>query len=80
MIRLTRLNRTEVVVNAELINIIEAAPDTVVSLTSGEKLLVKESVDEVIKQVIDYKHRIISGDQLRGDLRIVDRSSGEAKS
>ena len=57
MIKLTRLGGNEFVVNAELIKTVEATPDTVVSLTGGEKLLVKESVDDVVRRAIVYKRQ-----------------------
>jgi flagellar protein FlbD len=55
MIKLTRFDGSEVAVNAELIKFVEAAPDTIVTLTSDQKLLVLETVDEVIEKVIEYK-------------------------
>ena len=55
MIRLTRLNQTELVVNAEMIEFVEAFPDTIVSLVSGKKIMVTEPVDLVIDRVIEYK-------------------------
>ena len=54
MIRLTRLNDRAVVVNAELIKYVEQTPDTLVTLTSGDKLMVKESSEEVVKRVIEF--------------------------
>ena len=54
MIKVTRLGGKEVVVNASLIRFVEATPDTIVSLTSGEKLVVLESVDEIIRRCIEY--------------------------
>jgi flagellar protein FlbD len=57
VIRLTRLNRTELVLNAELIETMEATPDTVITLTNGHKLVVREGIDEVIERVIDYQRR-----------------------
>ena len=54
MIALTKLNNSAFVVNAELIKFIESTPDTMITLTSGERLLVKESTDEVIRRVIHY--------------------------
>ncbi len=54
MIRVTRLGGKELVVNAELIRFVEATPDTIVSLTGGEKLVVQESVDEIIRRCIEY--------------------------
>lgn len=55
MIKLTRFDGSEVAVNAELIKFVEAAPDTIVTLTSDQKILVLETVDEVIEKVIGYK-------------------------
>ena len=54
MIKLTRLDGREMVINAELIRFVEATPDTIVSLTSGEKVVVREGVDEVIRRAIEY--------------------------
>ncbi len=55
MIKLTRLNQSELVVNAEMIEFVEATPDTIVTLVSGKKIMVAESVDMVIERVIAYK-------------------------
>jgi flagellar protein FlbD len=54
MIKVTRLNGKEFVVNAELIQYVEATPDTVITLVNHEKLVVKESIDEVVKRVVEY--------------------------
>lgn len=54
MIRLTRLNGKEFLLNSELIKFLEETPDTVVTLLSGERLVVAESADDVVKRVIDY--------------------------
>ena len=45
-------------INAELIQTIESTPDTVIKLTNGRKLVVKEGVDEVIEKVIAYKRKV----------------------
>lgn len=58
MIRVTRLNGVRFALNADLIREIEAAPDTILTLTSGEKMIVRESVDEVVSAVIEYQQRI----------------------
>jgi len=58
MIYVTRLNGKRFVVNAELIREVEATPDTIITLTTGDKLLVKESVDDVIAAVIEYRQRL----------------------
>jgi flagellar protein FlbD len=54
VILVTKLNNTSVVINAELIKFIESTPDTMVTLTTGDRVLVKESSAEIIKRVIDY--------------------------
>ncbi len=54
MIKVTRLGGHELVVNANLIRFVEATPDTILSLTTGEKVVVQEDVDEVIRRCIEY--------------------------
>ncbi|MDF2629969.1 MAG: putative flagellar protein [Symbiobacteriaceae bacterium] len=60
MIKVSRLraHEPELVVNAELIETVEATPDTVITLTTGHKVIVQESVDAVIKLVVAYKRSI----------------------
>ncbi|HEX4144401.1 MAG TPA: flagellar FlbD family protein [Pirellulales bacterium] len=55
MIRLTRLDGERFVLNAELIRYVEARPDTFITLTNGERLVVRESMDEVLHRAIDYQ-------------------------
>jgi flagellar protein FlbD len=57
MITLSRLNGSQFVLNAEYIETIEETPDTVVTLTNGKKLMVKDRLDDVVKRVIEY-HRL----------------------
>ncbi|MEN3039107.1 MAG: flagellar FlbD family protein [Candidatus Kryptonium sp.] len=59
MIKVTRLNGQEIVVNAELIEYLEASPDTIIALTTGKKIMVKESIDEVIEKIIHYRQRCL---------------------
>ena len=58
MIKVSRLNWEEYVLNSSLIETVEANPDTVISLTTGHKLVVRESVDEIIDEVIRYSARV----------------------
>ena len=58
MIRLTRINRVPVVLNSDLIEHVEATPDTVIALTTGQKLIVMETADEVIQKVIEFRRLI----------------------
>lgn len=60
MIYLTRLNHTPVVLNAELIEHIETTPDTVISLTSGQKFMVLETTEEIIRRVMDFRRAILT--------------------
>lgn len=57
MIHLTRLNNQPFVVNADLIKFIENAPDTVITLLTGEKLVVRESLEEVLGRVAEFQRR-----------------------
>lgn len=54
MITLTRLNGGRFVLNADLIRTVEQTPDTMIKLTTGEHVLVRESLDEVIDRVVEY--------------------------
>lgn len=62
VIRLTRLNNRPFAVNSDLIKFVENAPDTVITLTNGEKVVVKESLETVIEQMIAFK-RVVSNVQ-----------------
>ncbi|MGH9533604.1 MAG: flagellar FlbD family protein [Terriglobales bacterium] len=58
MIRLTRFNRQTFVVNSDAIKFVESAPDTTVTLMNGERLLVLESVEEVVARIIAFRREI----------------------
>ena len=58
MITVTRLNDKEIVVNCETILLIEANPDTTITTTTGLKLIVKESVEDIISKTKEYKRYI----------------------
>jgi flagellar protein FlbD len=58
MIKLKRLSGDEFVLNAEYIKFIEETPDTIITLRDGEKLIVSEKIDDVIKRVIEYKRSV----------------------
>ena len=64
MIYVTRLNHTPVVLNCDLIEHIETTPDTVISLTTGQKMMVLESADEVVDRVIRYRRSIFAPENL----------------
>jgi flagellar protein FlbD len=55
MIKLNRLDGEPFILNAELIRYVESRPDTFVSLTTGERLVVKQSMDEVLALALEYQ-------------------------
>jgi flagellar protein FlbD len=59
MIRLTRLNQSPLVLNSDLIEHIEMTPDTVISLTSGQKLMVRETPEQVVERVIEFRRAVL---------------------
>ncbi len=58
MIQVTRLNGVTYFINAELIQSVEATPDTVITLTNHEKVVVKESVSRIIEEFIHYQRLV----------------------
>ena len=66
MIRLTRLNQTEFYLNAELVKFVEATPDTIITLVTDQKVLVQETVDEVLRKVIEYKRSVNTWNTIAG--------------
>lgn len=62
MIHLTRFNQQKVVVNADVIAFVEATPDTMITLTNGQHLHVRESVDEVVQAALAFKRRVQTGE------------------
>lgn len=55
MIHVTKLNGSEIVVNADLIEFVESTPDTLISLTTGRKVMVLESADEIVQRALEYR-------------------------
>ncbi len=66
MIRLTRLNGNPITLNSDLIKFVENAPDTVITLVSGEKMVVKENSEEVMQRVVEFRRLVLSGLRLTG--------------
>lgn len=63
MIQLTRLNNQLLVVNSDLIKFVERSPDTVLTLVTGEKVVVKESVESVLEKVAEFRRSILNQDK-----------------
>lgn len=55
MIRLRKINDAEIIVNCDLIEVMQENPDTTITLTTGRKIIVKESVDEIIDNINTYR-------------------------
>jgi flagellar protein FlbD len=60
MIVLTKINKAPIAVNCDLIQYIEETPDTVITMSNSEKVVVQEAIEEVIGKVVHY-HRLING-------------------
>ena len=60
MIVLTKINDAPIAVNADLVQYIEETPDTVITMTNDEKVVVRESMTEIIQKVVHYR-RLING-------------------
>jgi flagellar protein FlbD len=61
VIHLTRLNHIPLVLNSDLIEHIEITPDTVITLTGGQKIMVLEPAAEVIGRVVAFRRSILNG-------------------
>ncbi len=57
MITVTRINNQPITINAEIIEFVESTPDTIITTMTGKKILVKESVEEVVEKIIEYRQR-----------------------
>jgi len=67
MIHLTRLNNKPFVVNSDLIKIVEQSPDTLVTLITGEKIVVLEKPHEVLDRIIEFRRAVLAGLALSWD-------------
>jgi flagellar protein FlbD len=61
MIRLTRLNHVPMVLNSDLIEHIDVTPDTVITLTTGQILRVRETAEEVVERIVEFRRSIFAG-------------------
>jgi flagellar protein FlbD len=61
MIHLTRLNNSSITINSDLIKFVEQSPDTVITLLNGEKILVRESAEQILDRIIEFRRRVLSG-------------------
>lgn len=62
MILATRFNGTQIYINAELIQFVEPTPDTIITLTTNAKILVKEPPELIIERIINYRRSVNRGE------------------
>jgi flagellar protein FlbD len=67
MIRLTRLNNQPLTVNSDLIKFVEQSPDTLITLITGEKIVVRESSEEILARLIEFRRSVLRGLSLAWD-------------
>ena len=67
MIFLTRFDGSEFVVNSDLIVTVEKIPDTVVTLTTGDRLMVRETVEQIVERAAAFRQRVLQGPGVRAD-------------
>lgn len=62
MIKVTRLNNSVLYVNEDLIEFIEETPDTIITLNTGIKIVVTESIDNILDEIVKFRKRIYNND------------------
>ncbi len=60
MIKVTRLDERELIVNSDMIEFVESTPDTILTLTDGKKVIVQETPDQVVELIIAFRNRVMS--------------------
>ncbi len=60
MIRVTRLDDTELMVNSDMIEFVESTPDTILTLTDGKKVIVKQSPEDILEKIIAFRRRVMA--------------------
>ncbi len=58
MITVTRLDKRVVVINTDLIKMIEATPDTIITFINGDSVIVRDPVEDVVRNAIDYQRQV----------------------
>jgi flagellar protein FlbD len=69
MIAVTRLDGASMLLNAEVVEWIEQTPDTLVGLLNGERFLVRESPDELVRRIVAFKRSVMAGPAVAGASR-----------
>jgi uncharacterized protein YlzI (FlbEa/FlbD family) len=61
MIQLTRLNGQPLLINSDLVKLVEHAPDSVITLVNGEKIVVRESSEQILERIVEFRRRVLNG-------------------
>ena len=72
MIKVTRINDAELVINADLIEFVEAIPETMITLTTGKKIMVREAIDDIVQRVAEFKRMSSAREETPGRANIGD--------
>jgi len=80
VIQLTRLNNHPLTLNSDLIKFIEQAPDTVITLVNGEKIVVRENAQDVLERIIQFRRSVLQGIMLWWDNRAAVSPSPDSNS
>jgi len=75
MIKVTRLNGSKFYVNEDMIEFLEETPDTVITLNTEKKLVVIESIDEIMQSIVTFRQKVYLGDKMH----LVEKNEGEIK-
>jgi flagellar protein FlbD len=75
MIKVTRLNDSTLMINVDRIQSLQAIPETVITFTNNDKIMVKEPLEEVSQRIVDYQRTIYSN-SARKDYQTADLSEG----
>jgi len=78
MIKVTRLNDSVLVINVEMIQSLQATPDTVITFTNHDCLMVKEPVEEISQRIVEYQRSVnpVSGEESGDMLEMIGSCSG----
>ena len=75
MIKVTRLNDSTLMINVDRIQSLQAIPETVITFTNNDKIMVKEPLEEVSQRIVDYQRTIYSN-SVREDRQKTNLSDG----
>jgi flagellar protein FlbD len=59
MIEITKINDKRIVINCDLIEMIESNPDTTITMTTGRKIIARDSVDDIVEKTIEFRRRAV---------------------